>query len=131
MADDSVEVIVQIAGEDVPAGRVWAHHGRGAQSATFAYHDAYLQRSDAYALDPALALTSGQQQTPEGRALFGAFSDVARRAGAGVFCVAASSSRPANTTETSARGSRLEVQAIHRSCLGQPALAARHLIRVW
>jgi serine/threonine-protein kinase HipA len=77
MADDSVEVIVQIAGEDVPAGRMWAHHARGSQSATFAYHDGYLQRSDAYALDPALALTSGQQQTPEGRALFGAFSDVA------------------------------------------------------
>src|SRR5579871_5598464 len=77
MADDSVEVIVQIAGEDVPAGRMWAHHARGSQSATFAYHDAYLQRPDAYALDPALALTSGQQQTPEGRALFGAFSDVA------------------------------------------------------
>ena len=77
MADDSVEVIVQIAGEDVPAGRMWAHHARGSESATFAYHDGYLQRSDAYALDPALALTSGQQQTPEDRALFGAFSDVA------------------------------------------------------
>jgi serine/threonine-protein kinase HipA len=77
MADDSVEVIVQIAGEDVPAGRIWVHHARGSQSATFAYHDRYLQRPDAYALDPALALASGQQQTPEGRALFGAFSDLA------------------------------------------------------
>jgi len=77
MTDDSVEVVVQIAGEDVPAGRMWAHHARGSQSATFAYHDAYLQRTDAYALDPALPLTSGQQQTPVGRALFAAFSDVA------------------------------------------------------
>lgn len=77
MADDSVEVSVQVAGEDVPAGRMWTHHGRGSQSATFVYHDDYLQRSDAYALDPALTLASGQQQTPEGRALFGAFSDVA------------------------------------------------------
>jgi serine/threonine-protein kinase HipA len=77
MADESVEVVVQVAGEDVPAGRMWTHHGRGSQSATFAYLDSYLQRSDAYALDPALPLYSGQQQTPEGRALFGAFSDAA------------------------------------------------------
>jgi serine/threonine-protein kinase HipA len=77
MADESVDVIVQLAGEDVPAGRMWNHHGRGSQSATFAYQDSYLQRPDAYALDPALPLYSGQQQTPEGRALFGAFSDAA------------------------------------------------------
>jgi serine/threonine-protein kinase HipA len=77
MADGSVEVVVQLAGEDVPAGRMWTHRGRGAQSATFAYFGNYLQRPDAYALDPALQLYSGQQQTPEGRALFGAFSDAA------------------------------------------------------
>lgn len=77
MADESVDVVVQLAGEDVPAGRMWTHHGRGSQSATFAYQDSYLQRPDAYALDPALPLYSGQQQTPEGRALFGAFSDAA------------------------------------------------------
>ncbi len=77
MADESVEVVVQVAGEDVPAGRMGTHHGRGSQSATFAYQDSYLQRPDAYALDPALSLYGGQQQTPEGRALFGAFSDAA------------------------------------------------------
>jgi serine/threonine-protein kinase HipA len=77
MADGSVEVVVQLAGEDVPAGRMWTHSGRGVQSATFAYFDNYLQRPGAYALDPALQLYSGQQQRPEGWALFGAFSDAA------------------------------------------------------
>jgi len=32
---------------------------------------------DAYELDPFLPLASGQQQTPAGRAIFGAFSDCA------------------------------------------------------
>ncbi|HTC60827.1 MAG TPA: HipA domain-containing protein [Solirubrobacteraceae bacterium] len=77
MVDGSVEVVVQLAGEDVAAGRMWTHRRRGAQSATFTYFDNYLQSPDAYALDPALQLYSGQQQTPEGRALFGAFSDAA------------------------------------------------------
>jgi serine/threonine-protein kinase HipA len=77
MADPAVDVVVQIAGEDVPAGRLWAHsHGR-VGSATFEYLPEYLSRSDSYELDPALGNHTGQQQTPEGRALFGAFSDAA------------------------------------------------------
>jgi serine/threonine-protein kinase HipA len=77
MAELAVEVVVQIRGEDVLAGRLWAHRHRNTESATFAYVDTYLERPDAYALDPALPLTSGQQQTPAGRATFGAFSDCA------------------------------------------------------
>ncbi|HEX7290002.1 MAG TPA: type II toxin-antitoxin system HipA family toxin [Conexibacter sp.] len=77
MADNAVDVIVQIAGEAVLAGRLWAHRRRGNESATFAYAPDYLTRADAYELDPALPLASGQQQTPVGRALFGAFSDCA------------------------------------------------------
>jgi serine/threonine-protein kinase HipA len=77
MTEQSVEVVAQIAGEDVPAGHLWAHrHGRS-ESATFAYFPGFLQRSDSYELDPVLSEHTGQQQTPEGRALFGAFSDVA------------------------------------------------------
>lgn len=77
MADIAVEVIVQIGGEDVLAGRLWSHRRRGVESATFAYDETYLMRPDAYALDPALPLTTGQQQTPAERATFGAFSDCA------------------------------------------------------
>ena len=74
MAESAVEVFVQIAGEDVLAGRLWSHQRRAVESATFTYVDDYLQR-DGYALDPALPLSAGQHQTPVGRALFGAFTD--------------------------------------------------------
>ena len=77
MADAAVEVVVRIGGEDVLAGRLWSHRRRGAESATFAYDDDYLARSDAYELDPVLTFVEGQQQTRAGRAMFGALSDCA------------------------------------------------------
>jgi serine/threonine-protein kinase HipA len=77
MAELATDVFVQIAGEDVRAGRLWSHQRRGVESSTFAYADSYLARPDAYALDPALPLASGQFQTRVGQALFGAFTDCA------------------------------------------------------
>jgi serine/threonine-protein kinase HipA len=77
MPETSTEVIVQIDGEDVVAGRLWSHRRGKAESATFAYDPAYLSRPGAYRLDPALPLLAGQQQTPAGVALFGAFDDSA------------------------------------------------------
>ncbi len=77
MADTIVDVLVQIAGEDIPAGRLWAHPHGHSGSATFAYLPEYLAREDSYELDPRLAAHTGQQQTAEGQALFGAFSDAA------------------------------------------------------
>jgi serine/threonine-protein kinase HipA len=77
MAERAVEVFVQAAGESVLAGRLWSHRRRGGESTTFAYDAGYLGRPDAYELDPALKLVAGQQQTPAGRAIFGAFSDCA------------------------------------------------------
>jgi serine/threonine-protein kinase HipA len=72
-----IEVIVQIEGADVLAGRLWSHRQRGNESATFSYATEFLARSDSYDLDPALPLVAGQQQTAAGRQLFGAFSDCA------------------------------------------------------
>lgn len=77
MADPATDVVVQIGGEDVLAGRLWAHRRRGAESATFVYVPEYLTRPDAYALDPGLPLAAGQHQTADGRPTFGAFSDCA------------------------------------------------------
>jgi serine/threonine-protein kinase HipA len=77
MADRTVDVVVDIAGEDVPAGRMWSHRRAAVESATFAYDSAYLARPGAYELDPALPLVAGQQQTPADRGLFAAFSDCA------------------------------------------------------
>ena len=75
MPDREVEVFVQLAGEDVLAGRLWAHRRQNLESATFAYAGEYLARENSYPLDPALPLVSGQIQTPANRAIFGAFSD--------------------------------------------------------
>ena len=77
MAETEVEVFVQIAGEDVLAGRLWSHRRRGAESATFSYAPEYIARSDAYELDPALPLAMGVHHTPTSRPMFGAFSDCA------------------------------------------------------
>ncbi len=77
MADPEVEVFVRIGDEDVLAGRLWSHRRHGTESQTFSYTPAYLALPGAYELDPALKLLDGQQQTPEGRAIFGAFSDCA------------------------------------------------------
>jgi serine/threonine-protein kinase HipA len=77
MAEAEVDVVVQIGGDDVLAGRLWSRRRRGTESATFSYATGYLARRDAYALDPMLPLRAGPQQTPAGRAIFGAFSDCA------------------------------------------------------
>lgn len=77
MADRETEVLVQVAGRDLLAGRLWSHRRNNAESSTFSYAGDYLARADAYALDPLLPLASGQQQTPLGRKIFGAFSDCA------------------------------------------------------
>jgi serine/threonine-protein kinase HipA len=77
MAEQPIRVSVSLAGESVPAGRLWTHrHGRS-ESATFSYLPEYLARVDSYELDPALGDHEGQQQTAVGQALFGAFSDCA------------------------------------------------------
>jgi serine/threonine-protein kinase HipA len=77
VAMPEVEVIVQIGPEDVLAGRLWAHRRHRAESATFSYSPDYIVREGAYELDPMLPLLTGQQQTPAGRPIFGAFSDCA------------------------------------------------------
>ncbi len=77
MTDTEIEVVVQIGGEDVLAGRLWSHRRRGMESATFSYETEYLSREGAYELDPMLPLSSGALQTPATRQIFGAFSDCA------------------------------------------------------
>jgi hypothetical protein len=74
---DPVQVFAQIAEVDVPAGHLWSHRRRGTESATFRYASEYLVNPDAYQLDPGLGLFEGAQQTAQGQALFGAFSDCA------------------------------------------------------
>jgi serine/threonine-protein kinase HipA len=77
MADTRVEVVVQIDGEEVLAGRLYSHRDGRTESATFSYEASYIERADSYELDPALPLLVGQQQTRNETAIFGAFSDCA------------------------------------------------------
>ncbi len=79
MAEErQVDVIVQIGGEDVLAGRLYSHRRQATETASFAYADDYLRRRDAYALDPqALPLVQGPLQTPLGLPLYRAFADSA------------------------------------------------------
>jgi len=69
------QVWVVMGADDVLAGHVYAHRRRGSESASFLYDEAYLARVDAYALDPALSLLSGLQQSPANQKVFGAFAD--------------------------------------------------------
>jgi serine/threonine-protein kinase HipA len=72
-----VQVHVALGGEDALAGTLYSHRRHGTESATFTYDGGYFSVPGAYALDPELPLTAGAQQTPVGRALFGAFTDCA------------------------------------------------------
>src|SRR3954447_9166031 len=77
MADERVEVFVQMAGADLLAGELWTHRRRNRESATFSYTVPYLEYHSAFELDPALPLVDGLQQTPGDRPIFGAFADCA------------------------------------------------------
>jgi serine/threonine-protein kinase HipA len=77
MPERPIEVVVALDREDVVAGRLFSHRRRNRETASFTYDSAYLTRTDAYALDPALPLTQGVPQTPVGLAMFRAFADAA------------------------------------------------------
>jgi hypothetical protein len=77
MVEQPLDVDVQIDGRDVPAGRLWTHRHGQSESASFSYRDEYLQRADAYELDPGLPLRTGQHQTALRHALFAALPDCA------------------------------------------------------
>jgi serine/threonine-protein kinase HipA len=66
---------VEIDGRTVPAGDAYFNFRRGRLTATFSYDRNYVALPGAYAIDPALALTTGSWPLPHG--LPGAFSDAA------------------------------------------------------
>jgi hypothetical protein len=48
MAEQPIQVDVQVSGQDVPAGRLWTHRHGQSESATFSYLESFLQRADGY-----------------------------------------------------------------------------------
>jgi len=68
-------VYVDRAKAPVLAGRLWARVRAAKESASFEYDASWLDRRDAFALDPELPLARGAFHT--GRSLFNAFADTA------------------------------------------------------
>lgn len=74
MSPPDAFVYVDLNGEPIPAGRLWAHRHGERETASFEYDTGWLDRS-LFALDPALFLGPGAQYTA--RSLFGAIGDSA------------------------------------------------------
>lgn len=72
--DTEVLVYVELEGEPVLAGRLWARTRKGRDSATFEYDEGWLARTDSFALDPALQLGPGPFHSAP---MFGAIGDSA------------------------------------------------------
>jgi hypothetical protein len=101
MIEQPVEVDVQVAGRDVPAGRLWTHRHGQSESATFSYRDDYLQLADSYELDPGLPLQTGQHQTAIGRPAFERCQIALRTDGGGASSGARSLHRSSGSTRRS------------------------------
>jgi serine/threonine-protein kinase HipA len=70
-----VRTYVDLDGQSRQAGDAYFNFRRGRLTATFSYDRSYLERRDAYAIDPAISLAAGSWSLPNG--LPGAFSDAA------------------------------------------------------
>src|SRR5690242_4261483 len=73
--DRDLFVYLDLAGEPIRVGRLWARARGNKESASFEYDQNWLKRADAFGLDPELPPTRGQFHT--GRPLFNAFTDPA------------------------------------------------------
>lgn len=74
---EPVEVCVDIDGDTLPVGRLYAQRRNTSESAMFVYHQAYLEHPQAYPIDPGLPLTTGSHHTSTNRRIFGAVTDTA------------------------------------------------------
>jgi serine/threonine-protein kinase HipA len=68
-------VFMEMAGETVPVGRLWTRTRGARQTASFEYDPSWLERRDAFGLDPVLPPARGQFHTD--RPLFNVFTDPA------------------------------------------------------
>lgn len=75
--DTEVLVYVDVAGEPVLVGRLWARVRNAKETATFEYDRSWLARPERFSLEPASTLGPGPFHAREGKALFGAIGDSA------------------------------------------------------
>lgn len=77
MSRDQIYVYISLDEQDYLVGRLWCHHRKGRESATFEYDDSWLIHPEKFALEPALNLTKGAFHTQSNQSLFGAIGDSA------------------------------------------------------
>lgn len=70
----NLQVTVQINGEDVPVGQLYANVRRGIEITSFTYDAKYLNRPDAFALAPDMPLIPGALHSSD-LPMFRAFGD--------------------------------------------------------
>jgi hypothetical protein len=75
MAD--LEVHIDLEGHTRPVGLARSNRVRGAETILFEYAPAWLNASERFSLEPALALTRGAFAPPAGLATFGSIGDSA------------------------------------------------------
>jgi serine/threonine-protein kinase HipA len=75
--DTEALVHVDLDGQPVLVGRLWARMHKGRDSASFEYDEEWLKRPDRFALEPALQLGPGPFHTPADKPMFGAIGDSA------------------------------------------------------
>jgi serine/threonine-protein kinase HipA len=75
MSDRAVHVYVDLAGQPVLVGMLYARFRKNRESGTFTYDASWLSHPSRFALEPALVLHDLSYHTHTGQAMFGAFGD--------------------------------------------------------
>ncbi len=75
--DTEALVYVELSGEAVLVGRLWARTRKGRESASFEYDSEWLKHPERFALEPALQLGPGPFHTAADKPMFGAIGDSA------------------------------------------------------
>ncbi len=77
MADKKVYVYINLNGKDYLVGEMWSHFNKNRETSSFEYSDEWLQRQEAFSLEPNLFLGKGKQVARQGIKIFGSFGDSA------------------------------------------------------
>lgn len=77
MSERKVYVSIQLNGKNHLVGRLWVHHRKNKESASFEYDTAWLNNPQRFSLEPSLTLTEGAFHTTADKTLFGAIGDSA------------------------------------------------------
>lgn len=77
MSSRTIYTHIALGDENHFVGRLWCHHGKGRESASFDYDESWLKHAEHFALEPALTLTAGSFHTLADQSLFGSIGDSA------------------------------------------------------